>query len=89
MTKVMKFGGTSVANASNINKVIDIIMLSFQKASSVVVVSALGGVTDDLIELAKLASKGEKRYKVLFKKICERHDQVIKELISSEDKEKV
>ena len=47
--KVLKFGGTSVANNTSINKVIEIV--SKQSDKSVVVVSALGGVTDLLDQL--------------------------------------
>ena len=93
----MKFGGSSVANAENINKVIDIVLE--QKINDIViVVSALGGITDNLVMLANLASKpvcacGEKKKneesKKLFESICERHDKVIGELIVSEKKMKV
>ena len=44
--QVLKFGGTSVANAENIKKVIAIVKQSSQKDKTIVVVSALGGVTD-------------------------------------------
>ncbi len=88
--KVMKFGGTSVAHASNINKVIDIILESLKRQEKiVVVVSAFSGITDDLILLANLASKIDLKYEIIFKAICGRHNQAIKELINSKDKEKV
>src|SRR3989338_7451613 len=81
-TKIMKFGGTSVAHASNINKVIDIVSESLKPQQKiVVVVSALSGITDDLVMLANLASKADLKYEIIFKAICGRHDQVIKELI--------
>ena len=48
--KVLKFGGTSVANAENISKVINILKESAQEEKLVVVVSALGGTTDTLLE---------------------------------------
>ncbi|KKQ21401.1 MAG: Bifunctional protein: aspartokinase I, homoserine dehydrogenase [Parcubacteria group bacterium GW2011_GWC1_36_9] len=88
--KVMKFGGTSVAHASNINKVIDIILDSKKGGDSIViVVSALSGITDDLIILANLASKKDLKYKIIFKAICGRHNQAIKELIDSKNQERV
>ncbi len=88
--KVMKFGGTSVAHASNINKVIDIILdAKSQGDDMVIVVSALSGITDDLIMLANLASKKDFKYKIIFKAICGRHDQVIKELIDSKNQARV
>ncbi len=86
----MKFGGTSVAHASNINKVIDIILDAKNKGEDIViVVSALSGITDDLIMLANLASKKDEKYKTIFKAICGRHDQVIKELIDLKNQKKV
>ena len=88
--KVMKFGGTSVAHASNINKVIDIILDSKKGGDNIViVVSALSGITDDLIMLANLASKKDLKYKIIFKAICGRHNQAIKELIDSKNQERV
>ena len=84
--KIMKFGGTSVAHASNINKVVDIVLESFKKKENIViVVSAFSGITDDLIMLANLASKGDLKYETIFKAICGRHDQAIKELIDSKN----
>lgn len=86
----MKFGGTSVADASNINKVIDIILEAKAKGDRVfVVVSALGGITDELIKLANLASIGDSEYERLFKNICARHDQVTKELVNLKSSESV
>ena len=87
--KVMKFGGTSVAHASNINKVIDIITEALKKQEKiVVVVSAFSGITDDLILLANLASKKNRSYQTVFKGICGRHDQAIRELIGPENEKK-
>ena len=58
--QVLKFGGTSVANAENINKVISIIKDRNSKGKTIVVVSALGGVTDLLLSAAELAAEGRK-----------------------------
>jgi len=82
----MKFGGTSVAHASNINKIIDIILESQAKRDDIsIVVSALSGITDDLIKLANFASKRNLKYKIIFKSLCGKHDQVVKELIDSKN----
>ncbi|MHB1829850.1 MAG: aspartate kinase [Candidatus Micrarchaeaceae archaeon] len=54
---VMKFGGSSVANAERIQNVVNIIRLNIER-EPVVVVSALGGVTDSLIKSAELAVEG-------------------------------
>ncbi len=90
MIKVMKFGGSSVADAPNMDKVIGIVGESLQGDEKVVViVSALGGMTDDLIKLANLAHSKDSRYKILFEEICKRHDQVVEGLISKENQLKV
>jgi len=90
--KILKFGGTSVAHASNINKVIEILLESSKpkpKQKIVVVVSALSGITNDLIMLANLASKKDFKYKIILKAICGRHDQVIKELIDLKNQKRI
>lgn len=71
--QVLKFGGTSVANAENIKKVIAIVSHSITKDASVVVVSALGGVTDLLLNAAQLAAEGNKNYTEKISLIKERH----------------
>ena len=71
--KVLKFGGTSVANADNIQKVIEILTLEVQKDTLVVVVSALGGVTDMLQKTGELANTKDQSYLTLFKTITSRH----------------
>lgn len=78
--QVLKFGGTSVANSQNIKKVKDI--LQFKKGEkTVVVVSALGGVTDELLKCGILASNGDTSYKDSLQKVTERHLAVVKELL--------
>ena len=79
--KVLKFGGSSVASSENINKVINIVKESAFKNDIAVVVSALGGVTDLLLEAGDLACKGNEDYIKSFKIIEEKHLQVVRELI--------
>jgi len=79
--KVLKFGGSSVASSENINKVINIVKESSNKNNVAVVVSALGGITDLLLEAGNLACKGDENYKNSFKTIEKRHLQVARELI--------
>ncbi|HNI45438.1 MAG TPA: hypothetical protein PK230_12130, partial [Chitinophagales bacterium] len=58
--KVMKFGGTSVANAARITALKDIVLTVLaQEKQVVVVVSALGGLTDQLIAIANKAVNGD------------------------------
>ncbi|MEO7983419.1 MAG: bifunctional aspartate kinase/homoserine dehydrogenase I [Bacteroidota bacterium] len=79
--QVLKFGGTSVANAENINKVIAIVKGSVKKDKTVVVVSALGGVTDLLLGAAALAAEGNDLYKEKLAAIEQRHIEAVKQLI--------
>jgi len=78
---VLKFGGTSVANAQNINLVIDIITKAAQDQKVAVVVSAFGNTTNMLLKTAELAAVKDEYYKSLLKEIENRHIQVVKDLI--------
>lgn len=79
--QVLKFGGSSVANAANINKVIDIVQSSLQKETTLLVVSALGGVTDLLLQTGELAAKADESYKSLLKEMETRHLDTVRELL--------
>ena len=78
--QVLKFGGTSVANAENIKKVIAIVADAVKKEKSIVVVSALGGVTDLLLDAAILAASGNPDYIQKIELIEERHRACIEAL---------
>ena len=77
---VLKFGGTSVANAENIEKVKEIVDQSV-KENCVVVVSALGGITDLLLEALELAASKDASYKNKLAVIEERHINTVKALL--------
>lgn len=79
--QVLKFGGTSVANAENINKVVAVVKEAVKKETTVVVVSALGGVTDLLLGAAILAADGDEAYKEKLSVIEQRHLETVKQLI--------
>jgi Aspartokinases len=80
--QVLKFGGSSVANAENINNVVSIVQASLKKNKSIIVVlSALGGTTDALLEAAFTASNGDISYKEKLHAIEQRHLTTVKELI--------
>ena len=79
--QVLKFGGTSVANAENINKVVAIVKKSVKKDKTVVIVSALGGITDLLLSAAALAAEGDESYKEKLATIEQRHIEAVKQLI--------
>ena len=79
--QVLKFGGSSVANATNINKVVTIVEEAVKKDHTIVVVSALGGLTDTLINTATLAAAGDESYKTKLQEIELRHFEAVKALI--------
>lgn len=87
--KVLKFGGTSVANAENISKVIKILKNESKKNKLAVVVSALGGTTDLLIEAGNLATNKDQKYIKVFQDISNRHITTVEELINNKDKQAV
>lgn len=78
---VLKFGGTSVANAENISKTISIVTAAMKEDKLMMVVSALGGTTDLLLGAGKSAAEGKTDYKEKLKLIEERHFDTIKNLI--------
>lgn len=77
--KVMKFGGTSVGSVNSILSVKKIIESADEPV--IVVVSALGGITDKLISTSKMAAAGDPAYEAEFKEIVNRHVDMIKEII--------
>jgi bifunctional aspartokinase / homoserine dehydrogenase 1 len=79
--QVLKFGGTSVANAENINQVIIIVKEKLKNDKTVVVVSALGGVTDLLLGAATDAAAGNESFKDKLLLIEQRHIEAVKKLI--------
>ncbi len=78
---VLKFGGSSVANAVTIESVIDIIQQQSKKQSLCIVVSALGGVTDLLLQAGEEAATNNERYKNTLAEIEKRHLEAVKDLI--------
>jgi bifunctional aspartokinase / homoserine dehydrogenase 1 len=78
--KVLKFGGTSVGSAENIRKVKAIV--KSQTDDVVVVVSALGGITDKILSAARNASLGTGNFHQDLKEIKDRHEEVIHSLFN-------
>ncbi len=79
--QVLKFGGSSVANAANISKCAAIIHKAVEREKTVVVVSALGGITDSLLHSATAAAAGDEGYLDSLKSIEQRHLDTVRELI--------
>ena len=71
--KVLKFGGSSVANAENIEKISSIVGNAIEKDGCIVVLSAMQGTTDALIEIGKLAESGDDGFRKQIKEIENRH----------------
>jgi aspartate kinase len=87
MKIVMKFGGTSVANGKKIRQVARIIAeTSKNSCKMVVVVSALEGITNQLIQAAEEAKKGNREYILNFKSnLLERHLTAAKKAINNSE----
>ncbi len=79
--QVLKFGGSSVSSAENINKVVKIIQSKIGEIKTLVVVSALGGVTDLLLLAANTAVKNDIEYKKILEQIEAKHLLAVKELL--------
>ena len=77
--KVLKFGGTSVGTVKSLTHVKRIV--ESEEEPVIVVVSALGGITDMLITTARMASKGDTSYLQNYAKIIERHNDVINGMV--------
>jgi aspartokinase/homoserine dehydrogenase 1 len=71
--QVLKFGGTSVASAENIEKSMAIAVAALAKGPVVMVVSALGGTTDALIAAGRAAASGDTGYRTALTQLAERH----------------
>ncbi|NDV64083.1 bifunctional aspartate kinase/homoserine dehydrogenase I [Bacteroides sp. 224] len=85
--KVMKFGGTSVGSVNsilNVKKIVESV-----KEPVIVVVSALGGITDKLINTSKIAASGDSGYETEFQEIVYRHVEMIKGVIPAGDRQVV
>ena len=81
--KVLKFGGTSVGSIESLQNVKKIVEGCQEQV--IVVVSALGGLTDQLIRTADIASSGDTKYLQEYEQIVSRHHAIVDGLIS-EDK---
>ena len=80
--KVLKFGGTSVGSLESILSLKAIVEKEAQKQPIIVVVSALGGITDKLIATSLLAQKGDEAWKDEFQAMVERHHKMIDTIIT-------
>lgn len=79
--KVLKFGGTSVGSVESIRQIQHII--SNQSDDCIVVVSALSGITDQLLKAAHLALQAEDTYMEVYQSIRQRHLDMVNTLIDN------
>ncbi len=79
--KVLKFGGTSVGSVESIHQIQHII--AQQNDDCIVVVSALGGITDQLLKAAHLALEDREDYMEVYQAIRQRHINMVNELIAN------
>ena len=77
--KVLKFGGTSVGSVESMSSVKQIVECCHEPV--IVVVSALGGITDRLIETARVAVVGGDGYESHFRAIVERHKTMVQQAV--------
>ena len=84
--KVLKFGGTSVGSVKSILSLKKIVEAEARTQPVVVVVSALGGITDKLIATSQLALKGDDKWREEFDAMVTRHHQMIDTIITDDKK---
>ena len=84
--KVLKFGGTSVGSVKSILSLKKIVEAEARTQPVVVVVSALGGITDKLISTSQLALKGDDKWHEEFEAMVTRHHQMIDTIITDDKK---
>lgn len=81
--KVLKFGGTSVGSVKSILSLKHIVENEARRQPIVVVVSALGGITDQLIATAQQAVAGNEAWKISFEEMVDRHHKMIDTIITN------
>lgn len=86
VVKVLKFGGSSVGSKESITNLKRIV--ESQQEDVIVVVSALGGITDRLIATARMAAGGDRQYVTETESMLKRHEQMIRDVIAPERRRK-
>lgn len=84
--KVLKFGGTSVGSVESILSLKQIVEKEAKDNHVVIVVSALGGITDKLINTSTLAVEGKEEWRQEFDSMVERHHKMIDTIITDNKK---
>jgi bifunctional aspartokinase / homoserine dehydrogenase 1 len=79
--RVLKFGGSSLASPDRVRDVARIVLDQARTEPVIVVASAFQGVTNDLLEAARLAERGDRRYHAAGEKIARRHRSAADDLL--------
>lgn len=87
--QVLKFGGTSIANAHNVNLIIDIVRRALAKDKCLVVASAISGCTDRLIQIGQTAAAHDLAYTGLIDSLEAQHRQMVEDLFTPEYREDI
>ncbi len=88
--KVLKFGGTSVGSAKSISKVLDILADYSKKGKQFTsVFSAVGGMTNKLIEMSNVAAAGDESYKTTLTEFENKHYDIVRDLIPASEQSTV
>lgn len=87
--KIIKFGGSSIANPDTIQKVFSIIQEKLKRQDLAVVFSAFGGVTETLLTIARMAREGDQVYRDLLQSLEEKHLDMVRQLIAVQNQSTV
>ncbi|MEX2588743.1 MAG: bifunctional aspartate kinase/homoserine dehydrogenase I [Chitinophagales bacterium] len=87
--QILKFGGTSVGSPETIKKVKNIVASKADKNPMIVVVSAFGGITNQLLQCSRMAANADESYHKLLKTISDRHLNCIQELLPAKNQSAV
>ena len=86
--QVLKFGGSSVGTSEAILKMIAIVKARVNATPTIVVVSAMSGVTDQLILLAQTAAQSNEAYKTIIQSLAEKHEDAVCALLPTSQQSK-
>src|SRR5580658_9926948 len=79
--RVLKFGGSSLATPHRIKAVGRIVLDEHRREPIIVVVSAFQGVTNELVECARLAERGDSKYEQMLHELARRHRSAAARLV--------
>jgi len=81
--KILKFGGSSVSTPAAVRRVADIVVAARRDGPVIVVVSAFQGVTNQLLEAARLAERADASHQKAFDDIARRHRAAVAALVGA------